>query len=160
VYHQELPTTIADRSINAADLMGRAGGGRSAALLIEVPAGELIDKITILEIKSRKIADPAKLAHISRELEHLCSVRDSALTPSDRLDALVNELQEVNLELWQIEDDIRHCERRQDFGPGFIGLARAVYHKNDRRADLKRSINELTGSRLVEEKFYAFYKAA
>jgi hypothetical protein len=87
-------------------------------------------------------------------------VRDSALPPSDGLAGLAGELREVNRQLWQIEDDIRDSERRRDFGAGFIRLARAVYHKNDRRADIKRSINQLTGSRLVEEKSYAFYKAA
>jgi glycosyltransferase involved in cell wall biosynthesis len=156
-FRQELPTKIEDRSDNAADATGGEGGG--SAILVEVPAGELIDKITILEIKSEKIADPGKHAHISRELEHLRSVRDGALAPCEGLERLVLELLQVNRELWQIEDEIRDCERRQDFGTGFVRLARAVYHKNDRRADLKRTINELTGSRMVEEKSYAFYKA-
>lgn len=159
VYHQELSTTIPDRSINATDLLRRAFG-QGMNILIEVPAGELIDKVTILEIKARTIKEPAKLVHIREELQHLSFMRDRALKPSDRLSALTAELREVNQALWQIEDDIRNCERRQDFGPEFIRLARAVYHQNDRRAELKRSINDATGSRLVEEKSYALYKAA
>lgn len=159
-YHQELPTTLPDRSINAADLLKRASSGRGANILIEVPAGELIDKITILEIKARFITDPGKLPHIREELDQLTFVRDRTLPPSDRLAQLTRELQEVNLTLWQIEDDIRDCERRRDFGPDFIRLARAVYHRNDERSAVKRKINDLTGSRLVEEKSYAVYKAA
>ena len=127
---------------------------------IPVGAGELIDKITILEIKSRFITDPAKLSHVREELDHLTFVRDRTLAPSERLDALTGELREVNRALWQIEDDIRECERKQDFGPAFVNLARAVYLRNDERSGIKRRINDLTGSRLVEEKSYADYKAA
>ncbi len=159
VYHQELPTTIPDRSINAVDLLKRGSSG-SANILVEIPAGELIDKITILEIKTRFITDPGKVQHVREELDHLSFVRDRTLPRSDRLDELTNRLREVNASLWQIEDDIRACERKQDFGPGFVKLARAVYHRNDERSAIKRAINDLTGSRLVEEKSYADYKAA
>jgi hypothetical protein len=82
------------------------------------------------------------------------------LQRSDSLQELVTELRNVNSTLWRVEDDIRECERSSDFGPRFIELARSVYHQNDRRSAIKRSINELTGSRLIEEKSYAEYKAA
>jgi hypothetical protein len=128
-------------------------------LLIEVPAGELIDKITILEIKGERIADPDKLRHVRAELAALAAVRDGALPPSPELAALAAQLKAVNEALWQVEDDLRACERRQDFGPRFVELARSVYRHNDRRAALKRAVNDLLGSRLVEEKSYAPYAA-
>jgi hypothetical protein len=126
-------------------------------LLIEVPAGELIDKITILEIKARRIADPEKLRHIRAELAALAAVRDATLPASPELAALAAQLTAVNEALWQVEDDLRDCERRQDFGPRFVELARSVYRHNDRRAALKRAVNDLLGSRLVEEKSYTPY---
>jgi hypothetical protein len=121
---------------------------------IQASAGEVIDKITILEIKACRIDDAAKLAHVRRELETLCAARDRALKPSAELQALADQLSAVNAELWRIEDAIRVCELRQDFGPQFIELARSVYRNNDRRFDLKRRINELTGSAIVEVKSY------
>jgi len=121
---------------------------------IQASAGEVIDKIAILEIKASRIDDDAKLAHVRRELETLCAVRDRALKPSADLQALADQLSAVNAELWRIEDAIRVCELRQDFGPQFIELARSVYRNNDRRFDLKRRINELTGSAIVEVKSY------
>ena len=122
-----------------------------ASVTIEIAPGELIDKITILEIKSERIADPAKLANVRVELETL-TARRTALPTSDELDGLGAELKVVNERLWVIEDEIRDCERASDFGPRFVELARAVYRTNDIRADLKRQINTLLGSRLVEEK--------
>jgi tetratricopeptide (TPR) repeat protein len=135
--------------------LGTAGG-----LTIEVSPGELIDKITILEIKSKRIADPAKLVNVRPELAELVAVRDRELAPSAELTALVTELKEVNETLRQIEDEIRDCERRQDFGPAFIALARSVYQQNDRRAALKRRINDLLGSRVTEEKSYRPYETS
>jgi hypothetical protein len=131
----------------------------SRPLLIEVPAGELIDKITILEIKARRIADPEKLRHVGAELAALAAVRDTGLPASAELAALAAQLTAVNEALWQVEDDLRDCERRQDFGPRFVELARSVYRHNDRRAALKRAVNDLLGSRLVEEKSYTPYTA-
>ena len=128
-----------------------------AAILVEIPAGELIDKITILEIKKERIVDETKLRNIHAELETLQAARAQGLPASEELDRLTGLLKEVNLALWRIEDEIREQERVKDFGPVFIELARAVYLTNDRRAELKRSINELAGSRLVEEKSYARY---
>ena len=126
-------------------------------LQAEISAGELIDKITILEIKAERIVDPDKLANVHRELRSLAATREDALTTSKELDDLTAELRRINERLWEIEDDIRACERSGDFGDRFIELARAVYRTNDRRAAAKRSINELLGSELVEEKDYAAY---
>ncbi len=124
---------------------------------VEIAPGELIDKITILDIKRERIADPAKLANVRRELDVLSRARDSALPESADLDRLTADLKAVNEALWDIEDRIRGCERNGDFGPTFVELARAVYRTNDRRAHLKRAVNELLGSTLIEEKSYAAY---
>lgn len=128
-----------------------------AEILVPVAPGELIDKITILEIKTERIADASKLANVRRELDALEAVRRRAVPASAALAALTAALREVNEALWQIEDDIRDCERDADFGPRFVELARAVYRTNDRRADLKREINLALGSALVEEKSYKPY---
>jgi tetratricopeptide (TPR) repeat protein len=127
------------------------------AVSIEVAPGELIDKITILQIKDQRIQDPAKLANVRAELTTLLAARDQAVDRSAALDELSASLKQVNEALWEIEDEIRVCEREQSFGPRFIELARAVYHQNDRRAALKRQINQLLGSRLIEEKSYTSY---
>ena len=126
---------------------------------IEVPisVGELVDKVTILEIKSEKIADAGKRANIGRELAALAGVLAPLLAATPALAPLKAELRTINEALWQIEDDIRDCERQRDFGAPFVALARAVYHTNDRRAATKRKIDELMGSDLVEEKSYAPY---
>jgi post-segregation antitoxin (ccd killing protein) len=126
-------------------------------VLVEIAPGELIDKITILEIKSERISDPAKLANVRVELDVLEAARDAAMPGSSALDELTAQLKAVNAALWDIEDGIRDCERAKEFGPQFIELARSVYHSNDRRAALKRQVNELLGSKLVEEKSYAAY---
>lgn len=127
------------------------------AINIPVSWGELFDKITILTIKSNRIADPGKRKNIKRELEQLTAIRDSKISRSDQLTALSSSLQEVNEKLWNIEDDIRLLEKKKDFGNQFVELARAVYITNDRRADLKSQINNLLGSELVEEKSYEPY---
>jgi hypothetical protein len=129
----------------------------TSTVSVEIAPGELIDKITILEIKLERIADVGKLANVRVEWEALCAARNGALTQSQDLDALTVALKKVNETLWDIEDDIRECERIKDFGPRFIELARSVYITNDERARLKRQINELLGSHLVEEKSYAAY---
>ncbi|MBV2352180.1 hypothetical protein KUL97_10740 [Synechococcus sp. HK05] len=121
-------------------------------LLIPASVGELIDKITILEIKQQRIADGAKQQNISRELQALMAV-----VVQQDLGYPSGALAELGQQLWDIEDDIRACERQADFGPCFVDLARAVYHRNDERAALKRRINEQCGSELVEEKSYAAY---
>ena len=128
-------------------------------LLIPASVGELIDKITILEIKQQRIGDAAKRTNVERELAALMAVvvERNLGYPAGALAELGRELAGVNAQLWQIEDDIRECERQSDFGARFIELARAVYHRNDERAALKRRINEQCGSELVEEKSYAAY---
>ena len=126
-------------------------------ILVEIAPGELIDRMTILVIKTERITDAAKLANVQIELETLQRARDAGVPASDELDRLTAELKAVNESLWEIEDDIRDCERAQDFGPRFIELARAVYVTNDQRAALKHAINDLLGSRIVEEKSYASY---
>lgn len=124
------------------------------SLMIEVGAGELIDKITILKIKTARMTDPEKLRNVTHELGVLSHARAEALQQSNELDRLEDELRQVNESLWVIEDDIRACEAARDFGPTFIELARSVYIQNDKRAILKKAINTLCGSRIVEEKSY------
>ncbi len=127
------------------------------AINIPVSCGELFDKITILLIKNNRITDPRKLKNIRHELELLTSVRDNSITRSEKLEDLVNDLQQTNEELWDIEDSIRIHEKSNDFGKKFIMLARAVYITNDRRSHLKYLINNLLGSEVVEEKSYEDY---
>lgn len=125
---------------------------------IPVSYGELIDKITILEIKQARIADPVKRHNVSHELTQLQAAWDtSAAAQGVAIDDLREALKAVNEALWDVEDDIRDKERAQAFDAAFIALARAVYHQNDRRAALKREINLRLGSALVEEKSYADY---
>ncbi|MFL9827784.1 DUF6165 family protein [Rhodoplanes sp. SY1] len=136
---------------------GSATGGSPSRIVIAVSAGELVDKVTILEIKSERIADPAKLANIRHELSVLGEPLAPLLAAHPGVAPLKAALRGVNESLWQIEDDIRDCERHGDFGEGFVALARAVYRTNDRRAALKREIDTLVGSELTEEKSYAAY---
>lgn len=126
-------------------------------ILIPVSWGELLDKLTILDIKLERIEDPAKRANVQREHAALSAVLAATADVSQSAQALIGPLRTVNEALWEIEDEIRDCERRQDFTARFIELARGVYHNNDRRAALKRQLNELLGSELVEEKSYHNY---
>ncbi|WP_245454179.1 DUF6165 family protein [Aquabacter cavernae] len=122
-------------------------------ILAPIAAGELIDKITILEIKAERIADPVKRANVVHELEALNALRDRH--GLDALSALAADLKVVNETLWQVEDEIRELEAAQRFDARFIELARAVYVTNDRRAAIKKEINLSVGSAIVEEKSYA-----
>jgi hypothetical protein len=133
------------------------GAPSTPGIAVPVSPGELIDKITILQIKSVELSDPAKLRNVRYELDELVRVRDESLPGSPELDRLAGELRSVNEALWRIEDEIRLCDRRQEFGPRFLELARSVYRENDRRVALKRRINDLAGSELVEEKDYEKY---
>lgn len=126
-------------------------------ILAPVSWGELLDKITILDIKAERIADADKLANVRREREALVAVAAQTDTARSEVAALIDELRAVNTTLWEVEDEIRECERAKDFGPRFVELARQVYHTNDRRAALKRDLNRLLGSELVEEKSYQAY---
>jgi hypothetical protein len=121
---------------------------------VPVSWGELLDKITILEIKEERIADAGARANVRRELGLLRTIAAPAL--EERAAArLLATLRRINERLWDIEDDIRHKEAQNDFGPAFIGLARSVYKTNDQRAALKKELNTLLQSELVEEKSYA-----
>jgi len=136
----------------------KTGDAQTAgAVLVPIAVGELIDKITILEIKAERIGDPAKQQNVLSELRLLAGVRDAQFARNNEIDHLARELKQVNESLWEIEDEIRECERRRDFGARFIELARAVYQRNDLRSQVKRKINEVSGSRIVEEKSYAPY---
>jgi hypothetical protein len=117
----------------------------------------LLDKITILEIKSERINEPGKLAHVRAELAALDRARVEAVAKSDELARLTARLKAVNEVLWQVEDAIRECEGRQDFGERFVELARSVYRRNDERAALKRQINKLLGAPYQEQKAYTVY---
>ena len=128
-----------------------------ASIQVPVSAGELVDKVTILEIKSERIADPAKLANIRRELAGLGAILAPMLAKEPALTRCKASLRTINETLWQIEDDIRDCERQKDFGARFVELARAVYRTNDKRAAAKREVDALFGSEIVEEKSYAAY---
>jgi len=126
-------------------------------VLVPISVGELIDKIVILEIKSERIKNAIQLANIANELGALRAVRLGDVDRA-RLDALSAELKRVNAKLWDVEDSIRECDARGDFGDNFIELARAVYRFNDERARLKKAINVESGSRLVEEKSYKSFR--
>jgi len=127
------------------------------SILAPISAGELVDKITILRVKAERIGDAAKEANVRKELTLLEGIAAEKLTPSAELDRLTAELTDINAALWDIEDGKRACERRQEFGPEFVQLARRVYMDNDKRAAVKRQINALTGSDIVEEKSYKPY---
>jgi vacuolar-type H+-ATPase subunit I/STV1 len=124
---------------------------------VEVSPGELLDKISILEIKLERIADERALALVRRELASLQSVRAQALPESSQLISLTTELKRANETLWDLEDSIRECERAQRFDARFVELARSIYRTNDRRAALKRQINELLSSSIAEVKSYSAY---
>ncbi|MEI7875201.1 MAG: DUF6165 family protein [Alphaproteobacteria bacterium] len=123
-------------------------------LNIAVSPGELIDRITILEIKRARISDPDKLRNINRTYDALSKALSAAIHITPRLAGLSKELRSVNEVLWQAEEDLREHESRQNFDGHFIDVARTVYISNDRRSELKRQIDELLGSSLIEEKFY------
>jgi len=126
-------------------------------ILVEIAPGELIDKITILEIKIENIRDQRRLENVKHEYRILRDIYKSSVPESEALSVLAAKLKTINQKIWQLEDDIRDCERVQDFGPKFIGIARSVYRTNDERASVKRQINELLGSKIIEEKSYSSY---
>jgi hypothetical protein len=124
---------------------------------VPISAGELMDKITILEIKSERIKNPSQLENVLRELGALRAIRLDCADRA-RLNKLCAELKQVNARLWDIEDAIRECDARDDFGSSFIELARAVYRLNDKRARLKKAISLTSGSRFIEEKSYKSFQ--
>jgi len=127
-------------------------------ILIPISPGELLDKITILQIKAERIADPVKVANVKTELDMLSKVWDESVESDDVIRALSAELKSINARLWEIEDDIRDEERNRRFGARFVELARAVYVTNDERADAKKKVNLHLNSTIVEEKSYQDYK--
>jgi len=127
--------------------------------MIDAPVsyGELVDKLTILAIKAERISDPAKLKNVQTELE-LLSAKYATLLMSDELIQLRAQLKIINETIWDIEDGIRDCERRKDFSDEFVQFARGVYLNNDERSKIKRQINDLLHSNIVEEKSYTEYR--
>jgi Family of unknown function (DUF6165) len=124
------------------------------AILAPIAIGELIDKITILEIKADRIVDPRKARNVANELAHLRAIRGEAGFDTPAMEPHARELKSLNIALWEIEDEIRELEAKQDFGARFITLARSVYQTNDKRAAVKNRINQAFGSAIVEEKSY------
>jgi hypothetical protein len=129
----------------------------SVEIKVPISPGELIDKLTILEIKAANISDAAKLANVNIELQLLQETWRSSAFASANIDAEWKQLRDINKKLWDIEDDIRDKERERKFDQEFIELARAVYFTNDERAAVKKQINTKLGSKIVEEKSYAAY---
>ena len=126
-------------------------------ILVEVSVGELLDKISILEIKSEKIKDPEKLSFINDEYKILKDQLQANIKLDTVIENLYNSLKEINLKLWTIEDDKRLCEKNSNFGEKFIKLSRDVHFLNDERAKIKLEINNITGSKIKEIKEYTSY---
>jgi len=130
---------------------------KSKKILTEISAGELLDKISILEIKLVKINDKKSLLEINKEYNSLKETQNSNIKLTKNLENLINELNEINLKLWDIEDNKRICEKNKDFGKVFVDLSRNVYLNNDKRAKIKSEINKLLGSNIKEVKQYVNY---
>ena len=126
-------------------------------ILIEVSVGELLDKISILEIKKEKIKNPVKLKFINDEHIILNNQLKENIDLNDKLNSLYEQLKKINLKLWDIEDNKRNCEKNSDFGENFIKLSRDVHFLNDNRAKIKLEINNITGSKIKEIKEYTSY---
>ena len=126
-------------------------------IIVEVSVGELLDKISILEIKKEKIKDPEKIKYISNEHSILKDQLENNVKSDDKLEKLFKELKEINAKLWIIEDDKRDCEKNKDFSEKFIKLSRDVHFLNDDRAKIKLEINNYTGSSIKEIKEYTSY---
>tara|TARA_B100001123_G_scaffold107664_1_gene125370 strand:- start:57 stop:458 length:402 start_codon:yes stop_codon:yes gene_type:complete len=130
---------------------------KSKKILSEISAGELLDKISILEIKLDKIKNKNSRDEIGKEYKMLKKTQNSNIETNQKIQQLFEEIKKVNLNLWNIEDKIRICEKNKDFGKEFIELARAVYLNNDKRAKIKSDINEILGSNIREIKQYVDY---
>ena len=131
---------------------------KSIKILSEISPGELLDKISILEIKLIKIKDKKNLEEVNKEYNSLMRTKNSSIKKGNELDSLIIQIKEINLKLWEIEDKIRVCEKNKKFDENFIKLAREVYINNDKRAQIKLSINKLLGSHIKEIKQYVSYK--
>ena len=130
---------------------------KSKKILSEISAGELIDKISILEIKLEKIKNKESREEINKEYKMLKEVQNSKIKMTEKLKILFKEITDVNLNLWNIEDKLRVCEKNKDFGQTFIELARGVYLNNDKRSKIKSEINKILGSNIREIKQYVNY---
>jgi len=130
---------------------------KSKKILTEISAGELLDKMSILEIKLDKIRDKENLLEISKEYESLKETKKSNIKLTKDLENLIIQLKEINLKLWDFEDKTRICEKNKDFGQTFINLSRSVYLNNDKRANIKSKINKMLGSNIKEVKQYVNY---
>ena len=130
---------------------------KSKKMLTEISAGELLDKIAILEIKLVKIKDKENLLEINKEYESLKETKNSNIKLTKNLEKLIIQLKEINLKLWDIEDKKRICEKNKDFGQAFVDLSRNVYLNNDKRANIKSEINKILGSNIREIKKYVNY---
>jgi len=126
-------------------------------ILVEVSVGELFDKISILEIKKEKIKDPKKLKHINDEYNILDEQLKKNVNSDEKISKLFHTLKEINSKLWAIEDEKRLCEKNSDFGENFVQLSRNVHLLNDKRANIKLEINNITGSKIKEVKEYTNY---
>lgn len=124
---------------------------------VELGLGELVDKLTILEIKLDQIKDLNKLQNVRIEYQKLLIALPVSFKKNKNFMALMDELRVINKKIWDIEDQIRNCEKNKDFGEIFVSLARGVYFNNDNRAKIKRDINVLCGSEIIEEKSYSEY---
>ena len=130
---------------------------KSKKILSEISAGELIDKISILEIKLEKIKNKASQDEINKEYNILKEVQNLSIEMTEKLKTLFKEIKEINLNLWDIENKLRICEKNKDFGQTFIELARGVYLNNDKRSKIKSKINDVSGSNIKEIKQYVDY---
>ena len=130
---------------------------KSKKIQSEISAGELLDKISILEIKLNKIIDKSNRAEVNKEYEMLNNVKKLNIEITEKIKHLFKEIKEVNLKLWDIEDKLRICEKNKGFGEKFVELAREVYFNNDKRAKIKSKINETLGSNIKEIKKYPDY---
>jgi len=130
------------------------------ALAIEVAPADLLDRITVLEIKSERLANAEQLDNVRAELAALRAARTRWIAPTPELDRLTTELRKANETLWDLEEAVRRCEAANDFSAAFVQSARAIIHANDRRAALKRALNRLLGARFQEEKSYPLPDAA
>ena len=130
---------------------------KSKKILSEISAGELLDKISILEIKLEKIKDKNSLNEINKEYKILKNAQNSNIETTDKIEKLFKEIKEINTNLWDIEDRLRICEKNKDFGKNFTELARKVYLNNDKRSKIKLQINKILGSNIREIKQYVNY---
>ena len=130
---------------------------KSKKILSEISAGELLDKISILEIKLEKIEDKNNREEIKKEYKILKEIQNSSIKLNNKIKVLFNSIKKINIKLWNVEDELRICEKNKDFGKNFTELARKVYLNNDKRSKIKLEINKMLGSNIREIKQYANY---